>query len=109
MVAVLAGDTDDVHEPGTLIAGEMFGGRWISDGRHKAVLVVPPYGSGHWELFDLIEDPGETNDLSEVQPELLERLSAAWDRYALEVGVVFPPAGEDDDVEEDFHFLEPHE
>ena len=33
----------------------------------------------------------------------------AWDQYAADVGVVFPPAGEDEDVEDDYHALEPHE
>ena len=109
MVSVLAGTSDSVHEPGTLIAGEMFGGRWISDGTHKALLVVPPYGNGKWELYDVSKDPGETRDLALQDPELLQRLTAEWDRYAARVGVVFPPDGEDDaDVDEDYHALEQH-
>ena len=109
MVSVLAGTSDSVHEPGTLIAGEMFGGRWISDGMHKAVFVVPPYGNGKWELYDVSKDPGETRDLSLQDPELLQRLTAEWDMYAARVGVVFPPDGEDDaDVDEGYHALEQH-
>ena len=109
MAGVLAGSTDAVHEPGTLIAGEMFGGRWISDGTHKAVLVVPPYGSDPWELYNVSDDPGEVRDLAQNEPELLQRLITAWDEYAESVGVVFPPPGEDQDVEADFHSLEPQE
>lgn len=36
----------------------------------------------------MAEDPGETRDLAEAQPETLERLVAAWGRYADDVGVV---------------------
>ena len=35
-----------------------------------------------------LNDPGETNDLSDEQPELLEELKEAWEEYADDVGVV---------------------
>ena len=109
MKGVLSGDKEDVHEPGTLIAGEMFGGRWISDGIYKAVLVDSPYGSGQWQLYNLSVDPGETKDLAKEDEERLENFKSGWDDYAKRVGVVFPPTGEDDHVGEDYHALEAQE
>ena len=53
-------------------------------------MVPPPYGSGVWQLFNVVEDPGEAKDLSKVMPDKLKALKAAWDRYAKEVGVVLP-------------------
>jgi arylsulfatase A-like enzyme len=46
--------------------------RMLSDGRHKLVLSTqrPPM------LFDLVADPGETNDVAAEQPELVDRLAA---------------------------------
>lgn len=94
MAAVLSGESEIVDEAGSLIAGEMFGGRWISDGTHKALLVALPYGNGEWELYNIAEDPGESRNLAEESPDLLERLVTAWDQYAADVGVVFPPSNE---------------
>jgi arylsulfatase len=36
----------------------------------------------------VIEDPGETQDLSRDPPATLEELKAAWEHYAKDVGVV---------------------
>ena len=87
----------------------MFGGRWISDGIYKAVLVDSPYGSGQWQLYNLSVDPGETKDLAKEDEERLENFKSGWDDYAKRVGVVFPPTGEDDHVGEDYHALEAQE
>ncbi len=60
----------------------------MRQGDFKAVSVAPPYGSGNWHLYNVVDDPGETRDLAKEQPEILKRLQAAWDRYARDVGVV---------------------
>jgi arylsulfatase A-like enzyme len=57
-------------------------------GDFKAVSVAPPYGTGSRHLYNLADDPGETRDLAEDQPDILKKLQAAWDRYAKDVGVV---------------------
>jgi len=36
----------------------------------------------------VVDDPGETRDLPQEQPEKLKELQAAWDSYAKDVGVV---------------------
>lgn len=95
MAAVLSGESETVRDAGALIAGEMGSGRWISDGTHKAVLVGHPYGDGTWELYNIADDPGESRNIAEQNPEMLERFIAAWDEYAAEVGVVFPPSAEE--------------
>jgi arylsulfatase A-like enzyme len=46
--------------------------------------------AGIWQLFNVVEDPGEAKDLSKAMPDKLKTLQAAWDRYAKEVGVVLP-------------------
>lgn len=74
----------------TLAAGEMFGRRYVREGKWKAVHIPPPTGTGHWELFDLEADPGEVNNLARDNKELLGRLVKAWNVYAEEKGVVPP-------------------
>ena len=39
-------------------------------------------------MYDLVNDPGETKNLSKQQPKLLEELRSAWDDYGTEVSVV---------------------
>ncbi|KAK8195571.1 arylsulfatase [Phyllosticta capitalensis] len=43
----------------TTTGWELFGQRAIRRGRHKAVYIPAPLGSGLWELFDVEADPGE--------------------------------------------------
>ena len=47
-------------------------------------------GDGQWRLFDIAQDPGETTDLSAVEPARRAALERAWDEYARSVGVVLP-------------------
>jgi arylsulfatase len=60
----------------------------MRQGDYKAATVAPPYGDGQWRLFDVVKDPGETNDLAATKPELLAKLQEAWDEYADGVGVI---------------------
>lgn len=66
----------------------MQNGKWMRQGDFKSVSVAPPYGSGNWQLYNVVDDPGETRDLAKEQPEILKKMQAAWDRYAKDVGVV---------------------
>ena len=86
--AVLAGSSGAIYGKKDLIGGEMQNGKWMRQGDFKAVSAAPPYGSGTWQLYNMEDDPGETNDLSRSHPAILKNLKAAWDRYAKDVGVV---------------------
>jgi len=43
-----------------------------------------------WELFDLIEDPGETRDLASGRPDLVESMGAAYDSWFADVSTTRP-------------------
>src|SRR5210317_365782 len=85
---VLAGKAETVYGEEAFVGGVMQNGKWMRQGDYKAVTVAPPYGDGQWRLFDVVKDPGETNDLAAAKPELLAKLQEAWDEYAEEVGVI---------------------
>ncbi len=53
-------------------------------GDWKILRLPKPFGSGDWELFDLGSDPGETKDLSAMNPEIRSELISLWDKYATE-------------------------
>jgi len=87
---VLTGSADSVYGDDDFVGGEMGNGKWMRQGRYKAVSVALPYGDGNWYLYDVVSDPGETQDLAEELPDVLSRLQDAWDDYAQDVGVVSP-------------------
>ena len=88
LTGVLTGAADTVYGATDIVGGEMLNGKWMRQGVFKAVSVAPPYGTGTWHLYDVANDPGETRDLAGEHPAILQRLRAAWDQYAREVGVV---------------------
>ena len=54
------------------------------DGDWKIVRLA----GGPWELYDLDRDRAEEHDLAADHPEVVERLSAAWESWAERSGVI---------------------
>lgn len=57
-------------------------------GDWKIVFIPKPKGTERWQLYNLVADPGETDDLAEAHPERLAHLIKLWDQYVLETGVI---------------------
>lgn len=68
------------------IGTELFGSRSLRQGDWK----VTDIGDGVWHLFDVAADPGETRDLSRLEPARKAALLKAWEAYAEDVGVIMP-------------------
>jgi len=73
-----------------VVAYEVYGRRGAQRGNWKVLLQEPPYGTGEWQLYNLAQDLGESEDLSDEHPQLRAELIAAWQQYADSVGVVLP-------------------
>lgn len=84
-VPYLTGAAERVHSPDEPVGSELFGRRAIRQGDWKAVNL-----GDRWRLFNVAADPGETRDLAATDPDRLKRLSAAWDVYGRDVGVIMP-------------------
>ena len=84
---------DPVRGPNDVLAGELFGSRYVIRGPWKLVSVPEPFGANAWELYDLSRDRGETTDLSATRPEIKAELARAYEVYAVRVGVVDTPSG----------------
>ena len=80
------GDTEPVHGPDDPIGSELHGNRALVRGDWKILLSAT---TGRWELFNLADDPGESNDLTLQKPELLAELIESWERFAEETGVAY--------------------
>lgn len=84
LLPVLTGKSETVEreEP---IFWERAGNRAVRKGKWKIVSTYPGY---KWELYDLERDRGETNDLSAVNTEIVNTLSADYFKWADKTGVV---------------------
>jgi arylsulfatase A-like enzyme len=63
-----------------------------ADGRWKALWTEPPLGpvDGHWQLYDMNADRGETQDVSVQNPSIIDGLVQQWNNYMTSVGGVEP-------------------
>lgn len=77
-----------IHPEDTVTGWELFGRLAVRKGKWKACFIPAPYGPEKWQLFDLGQDPGETDDLAEKNRPKLKELLLAWSEYVKEVGVV---------------------
>lgn len=93
LLPVLRGTAGSVYGPEDIRAIEVSGNTALYKGDYKITRSMPPVGDAQWQLFDMRVDPGETQDLSEAEPEILAELIAAYDGYAASVGVLEMPEG----------------
>ncbi len=81
-------------EPGSdeprVTGAELFGKRVVRSGPWKLVHMPEPYGNNEWQLFNVAEDLGESNDLSTDYPDRVEELKAHWEAYARDNNVIIP-------------------
>jgi arylsulfatase len=71
---------------------EAYGRAYLTSDRYKILWTEPPLGpvDGHWQLFNIAADRGETNDISTANPHLVEQLYSQWQTYMLNNGGVEP-------------------
>lgn len=80
------GSPEAVHPDDEAIGFELHGSRTLVRGDWK---ILMPASSGRWELYNLAQDPGESNDLAGERPAILSSLIDAWESFAAATGVVY--------------------
>lgn len=88
MLSYLNGESDRIHPGEDVFGWELFGQRAVRRGDWKLVHVSAPNGSGRWELYNLLTDPGEQRDLSDRQPDIYHELFDAWTRYKARMEII---------------------
>jgi arylsulfatase len=88
LLDLLAGEVATPYAGASQVGYELFGMRAFFDGDWKVLWMPPPFGPGEWELFNLREDPAETNDLGGQYPERLAEMVARWEQYKEANGVL---------------------
>ena len=88
MVAHLGGSVDAVHADDYVTTLYHEGRAYVRQGKWKLVTLDRPFAESGFQLFDLGVDPGETNDLSEVEPERFTSMLELWREQREELGIV---------------------
>lgn len=92
---LLFGEAERVYGPDDVVGYELAGHAALFQGDYKLAFIHGPLGDGQWHLYNIVRDPGETENLASVEPVRLQRMLAAYERYARENGVLSVPPGFD--------------
>jgi arylsulfatase A-like enzyme len=90
LLPLFTGEKENVHY-NEGIGYELHGMRAYIKDEWKIINLPIPFGSGDWELYNLAEDPAESNDLTRKFPEKRTELITAWEEYSENVGVIYDP------------------
>jgi arylsulfatase A-like enzyme len=91
LLSYLRGATKHVHDQTYVLGEELFGQRSLQLGDWKLLWLDPPEGVGAWQLYDLLGNRAETNDLIALQPAIAAELERAWQQYVERNGVILSP------------------
>jgi arylsulfatase/uncharacterized sulfatase len=95
LIPVLTGQAARVHAVDKAIGYELSGNQAVFKGDLKLLKNIAPVGDGQWHLFDIRNDPGETNDLQNQLPDVFKTMQADYAAYAKANGVRPMPEGYD--------------
>lgn len=94
MVPYLKGETESVHGVEQIQCWELFGRKAVRKGNWKLVTQLPPFGSGEWQLYNMVNDPGEAYDLADQFPSKVQEMKLAWKDYEKRNNIILPANGE---------------
>ena len=89
----LAGASLQVHDDFDSIGYELGGNSALFKGDYKIVINRTGQSETEWHLFNIRTDPGETRDLAQEQPALLEEMLADYESYVQANNVLPMPEG----------------
>ncbi len=82
--SVIRGEAERVYTEDEAIGYELTGHGVLFQGDYKLVKNLAPLGDGQWRLFDIVKDPGETNDLKNDMPERFKQMISAYAQFTIE-------------------------
>ena len=91
LMPIIRGDVERVYAEDETIGYEVGGNAALFRGDYKIVMNRGPVGDRQWHLYNIVSDPGETEDLADAMPERMQLMLRAYDQYVLENGVLPVP------------------
>ena len=95
LLSVISGSAKRVRSPDEVLGYELSGNLALFKGDYKLVSNLAPVGDGKWHLYNIMTDPGETQDLQHALPDLFQSMQAEYAKWAKANGVLAMPAGYD--------------
>lgn len=89
LVPLLDGTMAAVHPANETIPGEIFNQTTVRMGDWKALHDASDK-PGEWRLYNLADNLGESTNVADQHPDILQTMIAAYDKFAQDVGVVIP-------------------
>ena len=93
LLPVILGQQTRVRPADAAVGHELSGNAAMYRGELKLVRNLPPLGDGQWRLFDIVRDPGETQDLSAARADEFQALQQLYLQWEQVHGVLPMPAG----------------
>lgn len=93
LLPVLRGEAASPYSDEDAVGMEAAGNVALFRDGYKLMRNLPPYGDTEWYLYNLADDPGETKDLKDAEPERFALMMREYESYAASVGALEVPAG----------------
>ena len=93
LTPLLEGTSERVYSPDDAVGYELTDHGVLFQGDYKLVINQPPVGDGQWRLFNIVDDPGETVDLSALDTLRFQRMLSSYEQYRRDNKVVPVPQG----------------
>jgi len=90
MSEFLSGESESVHDNQYVTILSHRGRAFLRKDKWKIVTTFGPFDEKKFELYDVIADPGETENLAAVEPEIYTELIDIWHAKRREVGIILP-------------------
>ena len=91
LLPLVKGERDRVYHEDETIGYELAGHAALFKGNYKIVKNRGPYGDNEWHLFNIVTDPGETEDLKQEMPKRFSDMMAAYQTYTADNKVLPVP------------------
>ena len=88
LLPLIDGSAEAVYGPDDAVGFELAGHGALFMGDYKIVFNRGTQGDGRWRLFNIVTDPGETNDLSAANPAQLQLLLGRYQQYVTDNNIL---------------------
>lgn len=88
LLPLIEGVVPRVYQSDEPVGYELAGNAALFMGDHKIVINRGPLGDGQWHLFNIVTDPGETEDLAAAMPARMQQMLQHYQDYSAANGVL---------------------
>jgi len=90
MTEFLAGRSQSIHDDDYVTVLSHRGRSFVRKGPWKIVTTYGPFNEADFELYNVVEDPGETKNMANQEPEIYAELIETWRTKRKEFGIILP-------------------